>query len=143
MIHGGLRTDTVSRDEEEPTLGTAGTPKPGLPMLWRLHRAMSIGQHAAGQLPRARGKGDRQQRVFITLVAEGFSGALLWSIPEDLLVPPNPMSRPVLTEGAEGMAGSPGNRKALQGWLCTPLLTPPATLADYRSSPLTSPVRMS
>lgn len=58
---------------------------------------MSTGQHAAVQPTRARGKGDGQQTVFIS-VAEGCSGPLLWSIPEHLLVPPHPIAKPVPTE---------------------------------------------
>lgn len=59
---------------------------------------MSARQHAAVQPTRARGKGDGQQTVFISLVAEGCSGPLLWSIPEHLLVPPHPITKPVPTE---------------------------------------------
>lgn len=88
MINCGLRTDAVSRDEEEPKLGRAGTPKPGLPTLCRLHRAVRTGQGAAGQPTRARGKGDGQ-RGFLSHWREkaavvhrfGPSGKTSWFLP--------------------------------------------------------------
>lgn len=129
MINCGLRADTVSRGKEEPKLGTDRTPKPGLPECCRLHRAMSIGRYAVGQPTRARGKGDGQQRVFIPMVAEGCSGPWLWSIPEDLLVPPHPIARLVPTEEAQGIG------ELCRAGSCTPLLTRPEASGKFPPYP--------
>lgn len=89
----------------------------GLPSLASQSGSKFTGPWVQGRIAVVRPTGARGQGAE---QAEDCCGPPLCCIPEGLLAPPHPISRPVPTERVGGEAGSTRNRRAMQGSLHLP-----------------------